>query len=618
MLQEMAAPGPGLSFTIPSIAGCGITRQKNEMSLLTLLTDTFGDAFESVGVDRAFGEVAVSQRPDLAQFQCNGALAAANKAGSAPRDLARSVVEAIEDPTPMLDTTEVAGPGFINISLADEFLATYVAGIAADGRLGVPLRDRRSIVLDYGGPNVAKDLHVGHLRTALIGESLKRLLRFVGHDVVGDVHLGDWGIPMGQLIALLEDRSPELPYFDPSFSGPYPADSPVTIDDLQILYPGAAAQAKEDVEFADRARKAVVDLQAGRPGYRALWQHFRDVSVAAIETVYRELGVEFDLWYGESTINDRLEPMVERLLANGSARHSDGAVVIDVAAAGDKGDMPPLILLKSDGASLYTSSDLATIEDRVESLNPDEIVYVVDVGQSLHFEQVFRAAKLSGIAPPDLVLEHAWNGTVNGSDGKRLKTRDGGVPQLKTLVSQALDGAAKRLEENDLARGYDAGQRSAITHSVAMAALKFGDLHNHRTSNYVFDAERFTAFEGKTGPYLLYGAVRIKSILRNAADLGLAPGAILPPARDAERNLMLRLTRLPDVVGRAVDLRAPNHVAEYTYDVVTDFNRFYEECHILREEDAALQGSWLALVDLVLRQLTLLLDLLGIDVPERM
>jgi arginyl-tRNA synthetase len=592
--------------------------QESDMSLLTILTEIFGNAFARVGLNRAYGEVVVSQRPELAQFQCNGALPAAKAVESSPRSVAQSVIDAVENSQHILAATAVAGPGFINISVSDEFLGGYIARVAADERFGMTVQEPRTIVVDYGGPNVAKDLHVGHLRTAVIGESLKRLLRFAGHAVVGDVHLGDWGLPMGQLIVELEDRRPDLPYFDSDYAGPYPVASPVTIDDLHILYPEAAARAKDDPEFADRAKRAVVDLQFGRAGYRALWQHFRDVSIEAIKRVYGDLGVDFDLWHGESTINDRLEPMVEKLLASGSARRSEGAIVIEVAEPTDKKKIPPMILLKSDGATLYASSDLATIEDRVDKLSPDEIIYVVDVGQSLHFEQVFRAARRSGIAPPGLVLEHAWNGTVNGEDGRRLKTRDGGVPPLKGLVQEVLDGAAKRLAENDLAKGYDSDERATITRVVAMAALKFGDLHNHRTSNYIFDVDRFTAFEGKTGPYLLYGAVRIKSILRSAADLGLHPGPIIAPVREAERNLMLQLTRLPEVIERATGMRAPNHVAEYAFEVAAEFNRFYEACHILREKDAVRQASWLALVDLVLRQLTRLLDLLGIEVPERM
>jgi arginyl-tRNA synthetase len=587
------------------------------MSLLSDLTEIFSDAFESVGLDRGYGAVAVSQRPELSQFQCNGALAAAKAAARPPRDIATAVVTAVGERGELTDVT-VEGPGFINISLADDYLAGYIEGAARDARLGVPKVDPRIVVVDYGGPNVAKELHVGHIRPAIIGESIKRLLRFLGHDVIGDVHLGDWGIPMGQLICELEDRRPELPYFDPLGRGPYPAESPVTVEDLQGMYPEAAARAKEDMVFAERARRAVVELQEGRAGYRALWQHFRDVSVDAIKEVYDDLGVSFDLWYGESTINDRLAAMVARLTVSGVASSSEGAVVIEVAEPDDKKEIPPFLLVKSDGATLYTTWDLATIEDRVESLNAQEIIYIVDVRQSLHFEQVFRAARRSGIAGDDVVLEHAGNGTVNGPDGKPFKTREGGLLRLRDLIAQVIERAGARLDENDLATGYPEAERESIKHDVAMAALKFGDLHNHRSSNYIFDIDRFTAFEGKTGPYLLYGAVRIKSILRNAAERDLEPGAIVAATEGAERNLMLRLARLPEVVARAAEFRAPNHVAEYAYDLVTDFNRFYEACHILREEDPVRQASWLGLVDLTLRQLALLLELLGISIPERM
>ncbi len=587
------------------------------MSLLSDLTAMFSDAFAVVGLDGGFGEVAISQRPDLSQFQCNGALAAAKTAGESPRRIAASVITAVGE-RPQLGTVSVEGPGFINIAVSDEFLASCVAAAAEDHRLGVPLTTAKKVVVDYGGPNVAKELHVGHLRPVVIGDSIKRLLRFVGHDVIGDVHLGDWGIPIGQLICELEDRQPDLPYFDHLNTGPYPGESPVTVEDLQAMYPEAAARAREDAAFAERSRRAVVELHEGRPGYRSLWQHFRAVSVDAIRDVYDDLDVEFDLWHGESTINDRLGSMIARLVDSGLAEESEGALVIDVAEPGDKKVIPPFLLVKSDGATLYTTWDLATIEDRIETLEAQEIIYVVDVRQSLHFEQVFRAARRAGIAGEGVVLEHAGNGTVNGPDGKPFKTRAGGLLRLRDLIAQVVERAGTRLDENDLAAGYPDDERAVIRHAVATAALKFGDLHNHRSSNYAFDIDRFTSFEGKTGPYLLYGAVRIKSILRKAAERNLAPGEIIPPTRDAERNLMLRLARLPEVISRAVEFRAPNYVAEYAYDIVTDFNRFYEVCHILREGDPVRQASWLGLVDLTLRQLNRLLDLLGITVPERM
>ncbi|MDJ0962196.1 MAG: arginine--tRNA ligase [Acidimicrobiia bacterium] len=587
------------------------------MTLLSQLSDRFGDAFVSLGLDRAFGEVGISQRPELAQFQCNGALPAAKPAGKNPRELADEVIAAIGDRAAFADLS-IAGPGFINITLTDDALADYVDGIARDDRVGVPQVEPKKVVVDYGGPNVAKDLHVGHLRPAVIGESAKRTLGFLGHDVIGDVHLGDWGAPMGQLIVELSERQPDLPYFDPLFTGPYPEEPPVGIDDLQEMYPIAAGKAKDDLAYRERASRAVVELQDGRPGYRALWQHFRDVSIDAIKAVYDRLGVHFELWYGESTINHRLFPLISRLVEDGVAERSEGALVIDVARPGDTKEIPPLMMVKSDGATLYTTWDVATIEDRVEEFGADVMLYFVDVRQGLHFEQVYRAVRKAGIVGPDVVLEHCGNGTVNGPDGKPFKTKEGGVMLLRDLIDQIVVRAAQRLDENHLAEEYPADERAAIAEKVGLAALKFGDLHNHRTSNYIFDIERFTSFEGKTGPYLLYGAVRMKSILRNARDAGLAPGPIVAATKDAERNLMLQLIRLPEVVHRAGELRAPNHLAEYAFELTSDFSRFYEACHILREEDATRQTSWLGLVALTLRSLEVLLDLMAIEVPERM
>jgi arginyl-tRNA synthetase len=587
------------------------------MTLIDNLTAIFADAFVSLGLDSSYGAVAVSQRPELAQFQCNGALPAAKEAGKAPRDLAAEVVEAIKDRS-MFAELDIAGPGFINITLTDEALAAQVQEIGESDRLGVPLVEPKRIVVDYGGPNVAKELHVGHLRPAVIGECVKRLLRFAGHDVSGDVHLGDWGVPMGQLIIEMQDRDPELSYFDPDRTDGYPDDSPVTVEDLNEMYPAAAVKAKADPAFALRAAEATRELQEGRAGYRALWQHFRDVSVAALREVYEELSIDFDLWYGESTIADRLEPMIERLREQGDAVVSDDALIIHVATDDDSAEIPPMMLVKSDGATLYTSWDLATIEDRVEDLGVQEMIYIVDSRQALHFEQVFRAARLTGIAGDEVILDHAGNGTVNGPDGKPLKTREGNLPLLRDLIADAVDRAAERLDENDLAAGYDDVERAEIARKVGIAALKYGDLKNHRSSDYMFDLERFVSFEGKTGPYLLYGAVRIKSVLRNAAERGLSAGPVLSPAVDAERNLMLQLTRLPQVLDRAIEFRAPNHLAEHAYELVAAFSSFYEACHILREQDADRQASWLGLVDITLRQLELILSLLAIEAPERM
>ena len=588
------------------------------MSLLSDLSQQFGEAFAAVGIDRSAGTVLPSQRPELAQFQCNGALGAAKKAGRNPRELAAEVIDALDDRS-AFSTLDVAGPGFINIVLTDETLARYADDMAGDDRLGLPDPDpRHKVIVDYGGPNMSKSMHVGHLRASIIGESLKRLLRVAGHHVDGDIHMGDWGMPIGQLIIELERRQPDLPYFDADYTGPYPDESPVTLDDLSEMYPIIVQRCKDDPEEAERARQATFDLQNGRPGYLALWRHYHDVSVAEQRKDFEALGVEFDLWRGESTVHDRLAPLVHRLLdEQGIAVESEGAIVVPVARDDDKKEMPPLLLTRSDGSYLYTTTDLATLDQRVEE-GYDLVLYVVDARQSLHFEQVFRTARMSGIAPPSVGLEHIAFGTVNGPDGTPFKTREGGVLRLADLMKIVTDAARKRIDEAEIAQDYPEEERETIARQVGLGALKFGDLSNHRTSNYIFDLDRFTAFEGKTGPYLQYGAVRIKSILRRTAEAGLEPGTIIAPTVDQERGLILRLLRLPEIIGRAADVRAPNVLAEYAYEVATDFNRFYEACHILREEDPARQASWLALVELTLAVLTLLLDTLGIEVPERM
>ena len=587
------------------------------MSLLSDLSDRFGAAFGSLALDPVLGAVTFSDRPDLAQFQCNGALAASKSAGRAPRDIAQDVIDAVADQEVFADLG-IAGPGFINITLTDEYLSARVADLVGDERYGHTARAADGkVLIDFGGPNVAKAMHVGHLRSSLIGDSLQRSFRFAGYEVIGDIHFGDWGTQMGQLIIEAELRKPDLPYFDADFNGPYPSEPPFSLDDLQEMYPAVTARTRADPAEAERARLATLELQQGRPGYRALWQHFWDVSHDAQKRDFDQLGVVFDLWHGESTVHDRVAPMLAKIRAGGGAVEDAGALIIDVAESADTKDVPPLLLTKSDGGYLYGTTDLATIDNRVD-MGVVEALYVVDARQALHFEQVFRAAHKTGVAPESMVLEHVPFGTMNGPDGKPFKTREGGVLRLDDLIGLVRDAAKQRLEEAELATEYPQAERDIIAEKVGLAALKYGDLQNNRASNYTFDLERFTSFEGKTGPYLLYGAVRIKSILRRAGEAGLVPGSIIPPGREAERALMLELTRFPEVLDRTVDFRAPNHLAEYAHDIVTAFNRFYEACHILREEDAERQASWLGLVAFTLRLLERLLDLLGIEVPERM
>ncbi|WP_026873066.1 arginine--tRNA ligase [Inquilinus limosus] len=585
-------------------------------SLASKLTETVAAAFAAEGLPPEFGLVTVSNRPDLGQFQCNGALAAAKQARANPREIAQRVADRLAA-NPDFDNVSLAGPGFINLSLTDVAIAAHIDAQARDERLGVPLARRRRVVLDYGGPNVAKPMHVGHLRASIIGDSLRRLFLFAGEEAIGDVHMGDWGTPMGMVISEIARRDPQQPYFDPDYTGPYPEESPVTMEDLEVLYPAAAQASKADPARMEESRRATAELQAGRPGYRALWQHFFDVSVAGMKREFDALGVHFDLWKGEAAVHDLIEPMVEELKAKGLAEIDEGAVIVRVAEEGDKTEMPPLILVKSDGAVMYGTTDLATIVDRVRTLDPDLMLYVVDQRQALHFEQVFRAARKAGLNGK-AGMEHLGFGTMNGPDGKPFKTRAGGVMKLYDLLGTATDTALKRLEEAGLAKEYPEEERREIARRVGIAAVKFADLSNHRVSNYVFDLDRMLRFEGKTGPYLQYAAVRIKSMLRRAEAEGIVPGAILPAVNEADRALMLQLAQLPDAIRGAYDKRAPNELCDFAYTLAQEFSRFYNACHVLSEPDAARRASWLGLAALTLRQLERVLDLLGIEIPDRM
>lgn len=587
------------------------------MSVESHLSSLAGAAFARLGLDPALGIVVPSNRPELAQFQCNGAMAAAGGAGRPPREIGEDLAAILRE-SGEFEKVEVAGPGFVNLTLTDSALADWVQNMADDPRLGVdPLPHPKTIVVDYAGPNVAKAMHVGHLRATIIGDSLARLFDFLGHKVIRDPHFGDWGLQMGLVIAELERRQPDWPYFDPAFEGPYPEDSPVTLDDLQEIYPAADTRAKRDEEFAAAARRATVELQRKRPGYLALWEHMRNVSLRAQQENFTDLGVDFDIWHGESDVAEMLEPLVERLRATGVAEESEGALIVRVDEPDDKRDLPPLILVSRSGGYLYSTTDVATVWYRSEQLGADLTLYVVDARQADHFVQVWRAARKGSVAG-DMEIEHIRFGTMNGPDGKPFKTREGGVVSLRDLIAMVEEAATARLDEARIAVDYPVEERTAIAHMVGVAALKFGDLHINRTSDYLFDLERFSSFEGKTGPYLQYAAVRVRSLLRKAAARGLEGGVILPPEAEAERNLMLELLRLPDVVTRAADNRSPHHLAEYAYDLAGTFNRFYDVCHVLSQPDAARQASWLSLSRTTLDTLIRSLDLLGIEVPDRM
>ena len=585
-------------------------------SIASQLSGAVAAAFEAEGLPRELGQVIESDRPDLAPYQCNGALAGAKAAKRPPRAIAEAVAARLARAVPDLHI-EIAGPGFLNLTPPDALYAQRANQLAADPRCGAPQAEQSiRIMIDFGGPNVAKPMHVGHLRSSVLGDSLQRLLRFLGHEVVSDIHLGDWGLQMGHLVTELEDEQPDLPYFDAAFTGPYPDAPPVTIEDLARLYPQASAKAKDDPARLERSRRATAELQAGRPGYRALLAHFIAVSIAALKADFDALGVHFDLWKGESDVNDLIPELVADFKSRGVAQESEGAWIVRVARADDKKELAPLILVSSQGSALYATTDLATVLERRRERDPELILYVVDLGQSDHFEQVFRAAYKAGLADEG-GLEHVKFGTVNGPDGKRLRTRAGGTFRLGDLIGEALERARARLAEAGLGGELAPEDFERVARQVANAAIKFADLQNYRTTNYIFELDRFVSFEGKTGPYLLYQAVRVKSIMRKAGERGLEPGAITVTAPE-EAALVRRLDGFESALKRAFDDRAPNHVCDHAYTLAQTFSSFYAACPILPEDDAGVRASRLALAALTLKQLELALSLIGLEAPERM
>ncbi|MBL1430237.1 MAG: arginine--tRNA ligase [Robiginitomaculum sp.] len=585
-------------------------------SIINQLSSEVGAVFVSLSLPKEFGFVTRSSRAGEAPFQCNGAMAAAKSVKKNPRDLAAQITNKLQS-SPLIKSIEIAGPGFLNIIPADSLVKNQAAELAKDERTGANIvTDPKKIVIDFGGPNVAKPMHVGHLRSSVIGDALQRLLRFCGHEVISDIHLGDWGLQMGQLITQLQLEQPKLVYFDDDFDGLWPKQPPVDIDDLSRMYPLASAACKEDETRMQQARKATAELQGGRAGYRALLDHFIAVSIAALKIDFAALGVHFDLWKGEAAVNPLVAPMIEQFKQGGFTELSDGALIIRVAKETDKKELPPLILVSSAGAALYATTDLATIVDRKDNIAPDVILYVVDLGQSSHFEQVFRAAGKTGLFDEN-ALEHIKFGTVNGTDGKRFRTRSGGVMRLSDLLQQANDAASKRLTDAGLAQEFDENERSEIARLIGLAAIKFADLRNQRTTNYVFDMQRFTAFEGKTGPYLLYACVRMKSMLRKAKSAGISVGEIDPVVKE-EKALVLMLDGFDQALQSTCDRRSPHILCEHLFDLAQAFSKFYASCPVLAANGSAVQSSRLQLVETTLRQLQTGLGLLGIETPERM
>ena len=579
--------------------------------ILDIITNKMQQAFADAGYDASFGRVTVSNRPDLCEYQCNGALAAAKQYKCAPIQIANAVVAKLnaED----YSMIEAVMPGFINLKLSGQFLQNYLEQMRTAEDFGVEkIGAGKTIVVDYGGANVAKPLHIGHLRPAIIGEALKRLHKFMGYNTIGDVHLGDWGLQMGLIIAELQERQPELPYFDPDFSGEYPEIAPFTVDELEEIYPTASSK-KADPDFSHKAHQATFELQQGRRGYRALWQHIMKVSVTDLKKNYDNLDVHFEKWLGESDADPYIPDMVADMKAKGVAVLSNGAWVIPVTEEGDKNEIPPCILIKSDGSAIYATTDLATMVQRMQDWNPDKMLYVTDKRQNLHFDQVFRAARKSGIVGADTQLEHVGHGTMNGADGKPFKTRDGGVLRLETLISDMTNFVRAKVVENRIVPEEEV---EAATQKIAMGALKYGDLSNQPTKDYNFDMERFAAFEGNTGPYILYTIVRIKSILAKYGAWETLP--IQEPANEYAKELMIAITKFAPALESALKASAPNLICAYIYELAGAVNKFYHETRILGEENEELKAGYIALIALAKNILETSIDLLGFSAPEKM
>lgn len=585
--------------------------------ILELISEEMEKAFQKAGYDEKYAKVTLSNRPDLCEYQCNGAMAAAKEYHKAPIMIAGAVVEALQN-SALFEDIQAVSPGFINLKLGAEFLSGYLNGMKEDSRLGCEKAEKqKTIMIDYGGPNVAKPLHVGHLRSAIIGESIKRIARFAGHKVIGDVHLGDWGLQMGLIITELQNRKPELPYFDEAYAGEYSEEAPFTIAELEEIYPTASARSKEDAAYKEAAMQATFELQHGRKGYQALLQHILNVSVTDLKQNYEKLKVEFDLWKGESDAQPYIQDMVQKMKDQGFAHMSDGALVVDIKEDTDTKEVPPCMLLKSDGASLYTTTDLATIVERMKLYDPDEIIYVVDKRQEMHFVQVFRCAKKCGLAGEDTAFKFLGFGTMNGKDGKPFKTREGGVMRLEYLLSDINEEMLKKIQES---RPMSEEEAREIAKVVGLSAVKYGDLSNQASKDYIFDVDRFTSSEGNTGPYILYTIVRIKSILKKYEEQGgCADGAkIAAYGNESEKALMLELTRLSGVLENAYEELAPHKICAYIYDLANAFNKFYHETSILGTEDKTQKSSRIQLLSLTRHVLETCIDLLGFEAPERM
>lgn len=589
--------------------------------LIDLLKEKMESGFEQAGYDKKYGFVTVSNRPDLCQFQCNGAMAAAKEYKKAPIQIAGDVVELLKEDS-AFSNIEAVNPGFINIIVSGELLKDVAGGMMKAEKFGLETpSNRKTVVIDYGGPNVAKSLHVGHLRPAIIGESIKRIYRYMGDEVIGDVHLGDWGLQIGLIITEVKKRQPELPYFDENFQGDYPEEAPFTISDLEEIYPYASEYSKSHEEYLKEAQEATAKFQDGVPGYRALWNHILNVSIADLKKNYEKLNVEFDLWKKESDAQPYIPDMVEQMKKDGLAYESEGALVVDVTEESDKKELPPCIIVKSNGATLYATTDLATIVEREKLFHPDEIIYVTDKRQTMHFTQVFRVAKKAELTGKDTNLMLIGFGTMNGKDGKPFKTRDGGVLRLQALREEINEEVYGKMREN---RDYEDAEAREIAEKVGLAALKYGDLSNQASKDYIFDMERFTSFEGNTGPYILYTIVRMKSLLGKYMQAGGTitetgeADKLLAPENESETGLYLTLSKFSEMIENAYLEKAPHKVCQFIYELSESFNRFYHENKILGNEDEEKKTSYIQLLVLVRNVLEQCIELLGLTAPDKM
>lgn len=584
---------------------------------LDLISEEMKNAFEAAGYDRELGKVTLSNRPDLCEYQCNGAMAGAKLYKKAPIMIAGEVANRCKDSDVFLQV-EAVNPGFLNLKVKESFVAEYLKGMVEEPKFGLEMPEKPSkIIVDYGGPNVAKPLHVGHLRSAIIGESIKRIARYAGHDVIGDIHLGDWGLQMGLIITELKERQPELVYFDENYTGEYPKEAPFTISELEEIYPTASGKSKEDADYKERAMEATFKLQSGVRGYRALWDHIIAVSVADLKKNYQNLNVDFDLWKGESDVHDVIPGMVEYMKKEGYAYISDGALVVDVKEDTDTKEIPPCMILKSDGASLYNTTDLATIMERMREYHPDRLIYLTDKRQDLYFEQVFRCARKTKLVDENTELLHIGFGTMNGKDGKPFKTREGGVMRLELLIKEINEEMYRKITDN---RQVDEDEARETAKVVALSAIKYGDLSNQASKDYIFDIDKFTSFEGDTGPYILYTIVRIKSILNKVKEQGgeIETVSLREAGSESEKALMMEIAKFNAMMETAYAETAPHKVCAYIYDLANAFNRFYHETRIVAEEDAGKKSGWIALLLLTRDILETCIDVLGFSAPERM